>query len=99
MRNWLRGIAALAIVVYGAICAYMYVKQDSLVYPGGTTNVVPLPDPEAAGLKDFQAVTLDTPDGEHLKAWWHAPAEGRGIVLYLHGNAENLAAGWRIERL
>jgi pimeloyl-ACP methyl ester carboxylesterase len=99
MRSWLRGIAVVAIALYGAICAYMYVKQDSLIYPGGTTNVVPLPAPETVGAKDFQAVTLDTPDGEHLKAWWHAPAEGRGIVLYLHGNAENIAASWRVERL
>lgn len=99
MRVWLRGIALVAIVLYGAICAYMYVKQDSLIYPGGTTDIDPLPDPAGTGLKDFQAVTLDTPDGEHLKALWHAPEEGHGIVLYLHGNRENLTIPWRVDRL
>lgn len=99
MRTLLRGIAIAAITFYGAICAYMYVKQDSLIYPGGTVEVDPLPDPGAAAAKDFQAVTLATPDGEHLKAWWHAPEDGHGVVLYLHGNRENIAAPWRLERL
>lgn len=99
MRMWLRGLAVLAIAVYGAICAYMYAEQDSLIYPGGTTDLTPLPDLAQTGLKDFQAITLDTPDGEHLKAIWHAPREGHGVVLYLHGNRDNLAAPWRAERL
>lgn len=99
MRMWLRGIAIVAIVCYGAICAYMYIKQDSLIYPGGTTDVTPLPDLAQTDLKDFQAVTLETPDGEHLKAVWHAPQEGHGVVLYLHGNRETLAAPWRAARL
>jgi pimeloyl-ACP methyl ester carboxylesterase len=77
----------------------MYVKQDSRIYPGGTTDVTPLPDLAQTDLKDFQPVSLDTPDGEHLKAIWHAPQEGHGVVLYLHGNLQNLAAPWRAQRL
>lgn len=100
IRVWLRAIAIVAIAGYGAICAYMYIKQDSLIYPGGTTDIDPLPaDLAQTALKDFQAVTLDTPDGEHLKAVWKAPREGFGVVLYLHGNRENLTIPWRAERL
>lgn len=103
MKGWARraaiGLAAVAIGGYGAICAYIYGQQDDLIYPGGTTDVRPLPAPDAAGLTGFQPVTLDTPDGQHLKSWWRAPGSGRGVVLYLHGNAENLAANWRVERL
>lgn len=102
MQVWMRrgaiGSAAVLIGGYMAICAYMYLQQDSLIYPGGTSAVEPLPAPSAAGLAGFEAITLDTPDGQHLKGWWHAPAEDRGIVLYLHGNRQNLAAGWRAER-
>jgi len=102
-RLWVRraliGVLAVMIGGYAAICAYMYIQQDSLIYPGGTTAIQPLPAPDAAGLKDFSALTLDTPDGQHLKAWWHAPEPDHGVVLYLHGNAQNLAAPWRRDRL
>ncbi len=59
----------------------------------------PLPAPDPAVLPDFRAVTLDTPDGEHLKGWWRPPAAAQGVVLYLHGNAGTIADPWRTERL
>lgn len=93
------GLMAAAIGGYVAICAYMYLRQDALVYPGGTTAVHPLPAPEAAGLEGYRAVTLDTPDGEHLNGWWRAPDPGRGVIVYLHGNTTNLAIDWRVARL
>jgi len=102
MRGWVLRvtIALVAAVIggYSAICAYMYIEQDNMVYPGGTTAIHPLPAPETAGLQGFQAVTLDTPDGEHLKSWWRVPDAGHGVIVYLHGNATNLASDWRVER-
>lgn len=92
------GLAVVAIGGYAAICLYMYRQQDKLIYPGGTNSVEPLPAPEAAGLSGFAAVTLDTPDGQHLKGWWRAPDPGRGVILYLQGNAQSLAADWRVRR-
>jgi len=103
VRRAATGLAAVAIGGYMAICAYMYIQQDSLIYPGGTTAIDPLPAPDSAGLAGFASIILDTPDGERLKAWWHPPGEGpkgpNGVVLYLHGNRENLAAPWRAARL
>lgn len=93
------GLAVLAMSGYGALCGYMYARQDALVYPGGTTAIQPLPAPDSVGLKDFQPITLDTSDGEHLKAWWRPPEDGRGVILYLQGNAQSLAAPWRVARL
>ena len=103
MRRWVwRAVGALGAVMgagYVAICFYMHERQDALVYPGGTVEIDPLPSPDSVGLAGFAAVTLDTPDGEHLNAWWHAPAPGQGVVLYLHGNRQNIAADWRMKRL
>jgi len=99
MWGALFGVLGLMAGGYGAICGYMYGHQDSLIYPAGTVAVKPLPAPGAAGLADFRDVTLDTPDGQHLKAWWHPPQPGHGAVLYLHGNAGNIADPWRAERL
>jgi pimeloyl-ACP methyl ester carboxylesterase len=89
----------VAIGGYMAICAFMYIQQDALVYPGGTVAIEPLPAPDSVGLAGFAPVILDTPDGERLKAWWHPPEAGHGVVIYLHGNRQNIAAGWRVERL
>ena len=47
--------------------------------------------PERLGL-DYQDVTLHTPDGISLHAWYMpARGEARGTVLFLHGNAENIS--------
>ena len=91
-------LAVAAIGGYAGICAYMYAQQDSLIYPGGTIAIEPLPAPETAGLSGFEAVTLDTQDGEHLKGWWHAPEAGHGVILYLQGNRQTIAATWRVAR-
>ena len=103
MKVWARrtalGLAAGVGALYLAVCAYMYVEQDKLVYPGGTTAIEPLPAPDAAGLQGFAAVALDTQDGEHLKGWWRASEPGLGYVLYLQGNRQNIAADWRVRRL
>jgi len=52
---------------------------DAIAYSAGT--------PQAAGLVGFRDVTVTTPDGQRLDAWWAPPpAPGRGVVLLLHGN-------------
>lgn len=37
-----------------------------------------------------ETVSVATPDGLALNAWWHAPGPGGRVVLYLHGNANNM---------
>jgi hypothetical protein len=47
--------------------------------------------PRAAGLVGFRDVTIATPDGQRLDAWWTPPPEpGGGIVLFLHGTPGTL---------
>lgn len=55
------------------------------------------PDPVSLGLNNVQTIGLETPDGETLEIWY-APATGdAATVLYLHGNAGNIAG--RAQRL
>jgi len=39
----------------------------------------------------FEAVTVDTADGERLRAWVMRPAEPRARIVYFHGNGGNLS--------
>jgi len=39
----------------------------------------------------FEAVTLDTADGERLRAWWLPHERPSAIVVYFHGNGGNLS--------
>ena len=97
-RRGLIAVLAVLVLGYAGICAYIYAVQDKLMYPGGTTEIHPLPAPDSVGLAGFQTVTLDTPDGEHLVAWWLPPQPGHGAVLYLHGNGSNGADPRRLVR-
>ena len=52
--------------------------------PGGDVT------PEHFGV-DYQTVTLDTSDGERLRAWSMTPLNPRARVIYFHGNGGNLS--------
>ena len=47
--------------------------------------------PGSVGLPDAKIFYLRTEDGETLLAWFLAPAPGKPLILYFHGNANGLA--------
>ena len=73
--------------MYVGICLVLLVFQSHLLYH-------PLRQiertPEAVGLS-YEEVTLHTPDGLCLAAWYVPAAEARGTVLFCHGNAGNIS--------
>ena len=65
----------------------MYVAQRRFMYfpdPVRTT-------PAAAGLSNVKEMSLATPDGEKLVAWYGKARPGQPTLLYLHGNGGSLA--------
>jgi len=80
----------IALLVYLGLMALIYFKQSSLVF---------LPEmdrdyratPAAIGLP-FTPLKLATTDGETLDGWFvPAKSEARGLVIFFHGNAGNIA--------
>jgi fermentation-respiration switch protein FrsA (DUF1100 family) len=71
---------ALALLLYGVLCALLYLAQDRLLY---------LPTREAAR-PGVRSVRLRS-DGATLKVWELHPQE-RPALLYFGGNAEDVAA-------
>jgi len=73
--------------IYAAVAVAAFIAQRKLMY---------FPDPERVppgnfGLVGVEERMLDAPDGARLIAWYGRAAPGRPTVLYLHGNAGNLA--------
>ncbi|MGE0564055.1 MAG: alpha/beta hydrolase [Pseudolabrys sp.] len=86
----LKWLVIVAVVAYAAVVALLYVFQRSLMYFPDTRRT----PPAAAGLPQAREIELTAADGTRLVAWHVAPAEGRPLVLYFHGNggALNLRA-------
>jgi len=82
-----KSLVRIAVGVYVGICLVMFVFQSHLLYH-------PLREiertPERVGLA-YEEVTLRTPDGLRLAAWYVPADEARGTVLFCHGNAGNMS--------
>jgi len=75
-----------AIALYLALAAFLYLRQDRLVFPADS---VPVQDP-ASLMADTSLVTLHTSDGLALAAYYRAPGHERPVIVYLHGNAGSI---------
>jgi fermentation-respiration switch protein FrsA (DUF1100 family) len=80
------GLAGAAFAVYVLIVALFYWRQSALLYPAGGSRTTAA----QAGLSGFADVTLETPDGERLVAWYKPPEGSRSVLLYFHGNGGSL---------
>lgn len=91
MKRFLKTITLTLAALYLAAGGLMFAFQRSLQY---------FPDaaPMAAPGGGFTTLSLQTPDGAKLVAWWAPPVDpARPVFLYLHGNGANLTA--RLARL
>jgi fermentation-respiration switch protein FrsA (DUF1100 family) len=90
----------LLAALYGAACFLLLLLRDRLIFPvrGEPTGV-----PAEHGLPDGRAVTITTPDGEQLAAWYFPPRgveTPAGAVLWFHGNAEWVSGfAWLVREL
>src|SRR5581483_8548894 len=93
--SFLVKLALFAVCAYAAILLAAYLGQRRLMYFPDRTRTPPV----AAGLPNVVERVLDTPDGEHLIAWYGKARPGQPTILYFHGNAGSLAnRAPRIER-
>jgi fermentation-respiration switch protein FrsA (DUF1100 family) len=82
-----------AIALYAALAGGLYLYQRKLLFVPDRAR----PDVRETGIAAVQEITLETPDGLRLLAWWLPPVAGRPVVVYFHGNAGHL--GFRTTRL
>jgi len=93
MLEWLLLAGVCVAALYLLVVGVAYVAQRALIYhPGGARLA-----PRQFGLVNIDDITLATPDGERLVAWWAKAAPGKPTILYFHGNAGHLSE--RFERI
>jgi fermentation-respiration switch protein FrsA (DUF1100 family) len=79
-------LLAAAFALYCVALAAVAVYQRKLMYFPQSVEVAPA----AAGLPQARVLGLKTADGESLVAWYIAPAPGKPLILYFHGNGGGL---------
>jgi fermentation-respiration switch protein FrsA (DUF1100 family) len=79
-------IGALCLI-YVLLCVLFYLMQDKIIFlPTREIEQTPA----AIGLR-FEDVTLTTPDGLRISAWYIPAPEARATLLFCHGNAGNIS--------
>jgi uncharacterized protein len=78
---------SIMVLAYCVFAVAMFKGQHRLIYRMDTSRIAP----QRAGLTDVEEVTLATPDGERLIAWYGEPRVGQPTILYFHGQAGALA--------
>jgi fermentation-respiration switch protein FrsA (DUF1100 family) len=80
--------AGMALAIYLLVAGAAWLGQRRLMYVPDATRVMP----QAIGLTGVREQVLDASNGAHLVSWRATAAPGRPTILYLHGNAGNLAS-------
>ena len=81
-------LAGMSVALYVLVVAAAWLGQRHLMYVPDRTRVAP----EAAGLESVREYLLQTHDEARIVSWRFDGEPGRPTILYLHGNAGNLAS-------
>jgi uncharacterized protein len=87
--RWLAAALGWAVAVYLGLALYLYAFQAHYLYFPDSPSRQVRATPADIGLA-FEAVRLNTADGETLAGWFIPAAAARGTLLYLHGNGGNI---------
>jgi uncharacterized protein len=82
----LKWTAIVAVCLYVAAAAVLYVMQRSLMYFPDTVHTTPA----QVGLPDAQEVALTASDGVRITAWYVTPQDNKPVIVYFHGNDGSL---------
>ncbi len=85
-----KNVVVFAAILYGGLALVLFLLQGQLIYYPNLPGREYLATPDQAGLP-YESVTLSTPDGVRLDAWFVPAPDARGVVLYAHGNAGNIS--------
>lgn len=77
-------------LAYGALVAFLWFRQESMLFLAGIPSREIAATPADIGLQ-YEALRLPTADGEELDAWFVPARNERAVLLFFHGNAGNIS--------
>lgn len=80
-------LLSLIVLIYVAVCVFVWVFQARLIYFPSAEYVS---TPADVGLQ-FEELSLTTSDGVSIAAWYIPFATPKGTILFCHGNAGNIS--------
>lgn len=89
LRKLLISVLLLAVVAYAVVCAWIYSRQQSMLFPSHFAPEIKESWQPTAGGKAQQAL-LDGSCGKLHTVFWDLE-KSRGVVMIFHGNAENIS--------
>ncbi len=75
-------LAVILFAVFASTAGASFVLQDRLIFPAPNIVIPTFPG------DGFEPVSIPTPDGETLAAFYHPPEDGEATVLVFHGNGD-----------
>ena len=84
--RWLRRAALVLAALYAGVVLGMYLAQDRIMFDPDRSIV----HPQELDLAGVEEVTIVTPDGESLAAWYTPAQSGHPTILFLHGKGGNI---------
>ncbi len=87
LKKFFTIVISLSALLYVGACAYLYFCQDQLIFhPKYDWKATP----ESIGLK-YSEVSFQAQDGTHLSGWFVPSAPERAVILFCHGNSNNIS--------
>jgi fermentation-respiration switch protein FrsA (DUF1100 family) len=83
-------ILLLAGGLYIALCLYLFLAQENLVFFPNIPSRELTASPADIGL-EYEPVSIETDDQVSLHGWFVPASEEKGTLLFFHGNAGNIS--------
>jgi pimeloyl-ACP methyl ester carboxylesterase len=88
LKRRLLFVVSAFVIAYGAIVCFLYFDQTELVYRANPVRV----SAKEAGLENVTELSIATPDGETMQAWYSAAQPNKPTILFCHGKGGNMAS-------
>jgi uncharacterized protein len=83
MFRYVRYGLVVVALAYATLVGFLYVRQDGLIFPGGTQYQTP----DEAGVPQYKEQVFHTITGQEVFSWYLPAQAGLPTIMFFHGNS------------